>query len=86
MSRRGFTLIEMLAAMTVGSVMLGIAVGMLHVLLRAERTGRERVHQARFWPGWPSSSAATSTRPCGRFPPRASGRSSGSSHCGTIAR
>ena len=45
MSRRGFTLIEMLAAITVGSVMLGIGVGILHVLLRAEGTGRERVHQ-----------------------------------------
>jgi prepilin-type N-terminal cleavage/methylation domain-containing protein len=46
MRRRGFTLIEMLAAITIGSVVLGIGIGILHVLLRAEETGRERVHQA----------------------------------------
>ena len=46
MLRRGFTLIEMLVVMTVGSVIVGIGVGMLHVLLRTEQTGRDRVHQA----------------------------------------
>jgi prepilin-type N-terminal cleavage/methylation domain-containing protein len=46
MSRRGFTLIEAIAAITVGSVMLGIGVGILHLLMRAEETGRERVHKA----------------------------------------
>jgi prepilin-type N-terminal cleavage/methylation domain-containing protein len=46
MSRRGFTLIEAIAAITVGSVMLGIGVGILHLLMRAEETGRERVHNA----------------------------------------
>ena len=46
MSRRGTTLIEMIAVITVGAVMLGIGVCMLHVLWRAERTGRDRVHQA----------------------------------------
>ena len=46
MSRRAFTLMEMLVVLTVGSVMLGISVGMLHLLLRSERTGRDRVHRA----------------------------------------
>ena len=59
MSRRGFTLIEMLAAMTVGSVMLGIGVGILHVLLRAEETGRDRVHQTQVLTRLADSSAAT---------------------------
>ena len=46
MPRRGFTLIEMLVVLTIGSVVFGITVGMLHLLLRSERTGRERVHRA----------------------------------------
>ena len=46
MSRRAFTLMEMLVVLTVGSVMLGISVGMLHLLLRSEQTGRDRVHRA----------------------------------------
>jgi prepilin-type N-terminal cleavage/methylation domain-containing protein len=47
MSRRGYTLVEMLTAMTVGAVMLGIALSMLLVLVRAEQGGRDRVYQAR---------------------------------------
>jgi prepilin-type N-terminal cleavage/methylation domain-containing protein len=43
--RRGFTLIEMLAALTIGSVVLGISVSMLALLLRVERLGREHVQQ-----------------------------------------
>jgi prepilin-type N-terminal cleavage/methylation domain-containing protein len=46
MSRRAFTLIETLVVMTVGSVVLAIAIGMLHLLLRAENTGRDRVSHA----------------------------------------
>jgi hypothetical protein len=36
---------EMLVVITVGSVMLGIGVGMLHLLMRAEQTGRDRVYR-----------------------------------------
>jgi prepilin-type N-terminal cleavage/methylation domain-containing protein len=45
MHRRGFSLIEMLVAITVGTVIFGIAVGTLHLLLRAEHTGRDRLYQ-----------------------------------------
>lgn len=47
MSRRGYTLIETLAVITVGSVMFSIAVGVLYALLGAERTGHQRVYQTR---------------------------------------
>ena len=47
MRRRGYSLIEMIAVMTVGTVVVGISVGMLHALLRTEQTGRDRVPQAR---------------------------------------
>lgn len=47
MHRRGYTLIEMIVVMTVGAVVVGISVGMLHALLRTEQTGRDRVPQAR---------------------------------------
>jgi len=47
MLRRGYTLIETIVAMTIGAVVVGIAVGMLHMLLRTEQTGRDRVAQAR---------------------------------------
>ncbi len=43
--RRGFSLIEMLAALTVGSVLMGIAVSILAMLMRIERGGREQLHQ-----------------------------------------
>lgn len=46
MSRRAFTLMEMLVVLTIGSVMLGISVGMLHLLLRSEHIGRDRVYRA----------------------------------------
>jgi hypothetical protein len=36
---------EMMAALTVGSVLLGIAVSVIAVLMRVERTGREQLHQ-----------------------------------------
>lgn len=39
----GFTLVEMLAAIAVGSAMLGVAVGVLHLLLRLERDGRQEL-------------------------------------------
>ncbi len=47
MLRRGYTLIEMIVVMTVGAVIVGISVGMLHALMRTEQTGRDRVPQAR---------------------------------------
>jgi prepilin-type N-terminal cleavage/methylation domain-containing protein len=47
MFRRGYSLIEMLVVMTVGAVVVGISVAMLHALLRTEQTGRDRVPQAR---------------------------------------
>jgi prepilin-type N-terminal cleavage/methylation domain-containing protein len=46
MPRRGYTLIEMLVVLTVGSAMLGIGIGMLHLLMRAEQSGRDRVHRS----------------------------------------
>ncbi len=46
MLRRGFTLIELMVVLTVGTVIVGIGVGTLHVLLRTEQTGRDRVPQA----------------------------------------
>jgi prepilin-type N-terminal cleavage/methylation domain-containing protein len=46
MLRRGYSLIEMLVVLTVGTVIVGISVAMLHSLLRAEQTGRDRVPQA----------------------------------------
>jgi hypothetical protein len=36
---------EMVAALTIGSVLLGIAVSVLALLMRVERIGREQVHQ-----------------------------------------
>ena len=47
MLHRGFSLIEMLVVITVGSVVVGIGVGTLHVLHRTEQTGRDRAAQAR---------------------------------------
>jgi prepilin-type N-terminal cleavage/methylation domain-containing protein len=44
---RGYTLIEMLVVLTVGSVITGVCVGSLHLLLRTERKGRDRVPEAR---------------------------------------
>ena len=42
--RRGFSLIEVLTAITVGSVMIGVAVGMLYTLWRAQGVAREHLH------------------------------------------
>jgi prepilin-type N-terminal cleavage/methylation domain-containing protein len=46
MPRRGYTLIEMLVVITVSTVLLSVAVGVLHVLSRAERSGREHGNRA----------------------------------------
>jgi prepilin-type N-terminal cleavage/methylation domain-containing protein len=43
--RRGFNLIEMTAVMSVGAVMMGVAVTLLYGLLRTEGSGREHVHR-----------------------------------------
>lgn len=45
MSRRAFTLMEMLVTITVGSVAMAIAVSMLYTIMRVERNGREHVAQ-----------------------------------------
>lgn len=47
MLRRGFSLLEVLVALTVGSVVVGVAVGMLPLLLQTEQTGRDRTAEAR---------------------------------------
>jgi len=41
--RRGFTLIEMLVAITVGSALAGIAVFLLYALMKSHNTGREHM-------------------------------------------
>ena len=46
MPRRGYTLIEVLVVVTVSTVLLGVAAGVLCLLLRAERGGREHVYRA----------------------------------------
>jgi prepilin-type N-terminal cleavage/methylation domain-containing protein len=45
--QRGFTLIEMLVVITVGSTMAGIAVFMLHALMKSHNTGREHLEYCR---------------------------------------
>jgi prepilin-type N-terminal cleavage/methylation domain-containing protein len=47
MLRRGYSLIEIIVVLTIGTVVVGIGVGMLHLLLRTEQSGRDRVPQAR---------------------------------------
>ncbi len=47
MLRRGYSLIETTVVLTIGAVVMGIGVGTLHLLLRTEQTGRDRVPQAR---------------------------------------
>ena len=44
--RRAFTLIEMLVAISVGSVLMGIAVSLLLVLLGAEQSGRTHAERS----------------------------------------
>jgi prepilin-type N-terminal cleavage/methylation domain-containing protein len=44
-SRRGHTLVEMIVVMTVGAMLLGIAVSVLHVLMRVEQSGRAHVER-----------------------------------------
>jgi len=44
--RRGISLIEMIAVMGVGAVMMGIAVTLLYGLLRAEGSGREHLRHS----------------------------------------
>jgi prepilin-type N-terminal cleavage/methylation domain-containing protein len=43
--RRGFTLLEMIVAMTIGAVLLGIAVSVIALLMGVEHSGREQLHQ-----------------------------------------
>lgn len=47
MHRRGFTLVEMLVVLTIGTVVAGVSIGALHLLMRIERTGRDHVPRAR---------------------------------------
>ena len=44
--RRAFTLIEMIVAISVGAVLMGIAMSLLVVLLGAERSGRAHVERS----------------------------------------
>jgi prepilin-type N-terminal cleavage/methylation domain-containing protein len=44
--RRGISLIELMAVLTIGSVLMGIAVSLLLVLLRVEQTSRAHVEQS----------------------------------------
>jgi prepilin-type N-terminal cleavage/methylation domain-containing protein len=46
-SRRGFTLIEMVAAVTISTVLMGIAVLLLHSLLKSHNSGREHMNYYR---------------------------------------
>jgi len=46
MTRRGYTLIEMLAVLSAGTVLLSITAFVLHLLMQAEQAGRTHVHQA----------------------------------------
>jgi prepilin-type N-terminal cleavage/methylation domain-containing protein len=45
--RRGFTLIEMVAVVTIGTVLMGIAVLLLHSLLKSHDSGREHINYYR---------------------------------------
>jgi len=44
--RQGYTLIEMVVAMAVWSVLSGVAIGMIVVLLRSEGVARDHIHQS----------------------------------------
>ncbi|NQU24751.1 MAG: prepilin-type N-terminal cleavage/methylation domain-containing protein [Candidatus Nealsonbacteria bacterium] len=44
--RRGFSLIELVVVISVGSVLLGVTVGVFHLLFRMEHTARQYVHQS----------------------------------------
>jgi prepilin-type N-terminal cleavage/methylation domain-containing protein len=44
--RRAYTLVEMIAAISVGSVLMGIAVSLVIVLLRAEQSGRTHAERS----------------------------------------
>ncbi len=44
--RRGVSLIEMIAAMGIGAVMMGVAVSLLYTLLRTEGSGREHLRHS----------------------------------------
>ena len=83
MLRRGFSLMEMVVVMTVGAVVVGVGVGMLHVLLQPSRRAAIGFPRLAFWPGWPSSSAPTPPRQCVRLPVR--GKGSGGLSCRKIA-
>lgn len=41
-SRQGFTLIEIIASMAVGAIALGLCAGLIHSLLKLERSGRDQ--------------------------------------------
>ena len=41
--RKGFSLVEVLVAVTVGSVLLAVAVGLLYALIEMDRTSREHL-------------------------------------------
>lgn len=43
--RYGFSLIEVIGALTAGSVMVGVAVGVLYMLFRMDDVAREHLHQ-----------------------------------------
>ena len=63
MPRRGFTLIEMIVVMTALAAILAAAVVLMHFVLQMDREVRQRTQTVTRSDAWPSSSAATYTRP-----------------------
>ena len=44
--RRGYALIEVMVVITITAVMLGLCAGMIHLLMRLDRSGRSTAEEA----------------------------------------